>query len=126
MFHVEHGCSGSATMSANGKGVPPMSAIAKPKSRLGRGLSSLLSIWDLPVEAEVVSDMSPTTVDGDRPAEAGPPENNATGEIGLDRISPNPHQPRRKINDDAIAELAASIRSTGVIQPIIVRRSPED
>src|SRR2546423_13312292 len=70
--------------------------------------------------------MSRTLVVGDGPTHVGPPETAATGEIALERISPNPHQPRRMINDDAIAELAASIRSTGVIQPIIVRRSPDD
>jgi ParB family transcriptional regulator, chromosome partitioning protein len=42
-------------------------------------------------------------------------------DIPIDRIIPNPHQPRRQMNEGAIAELAASLKSTGVIQPIIVR-----
>ena len=35
---------------------------------------------------------------------------------------PNPHQPRRTINPAAIAELAASLKSNGIIQPIVVRK----
>ncbi|HET6251600.1 MAG TPA: ParB/RepB/Spo0J family partition protein [Tepidisphaeraceae bacterium] len=43
-------------------------------------------------------------------------------EIPLDRIVPNPHQPRRQMNEASIAELAASLKSTGLIQPIVVRK----
>jgi ParB family chromosome partitioning protein len=42
-------------------------------------------------------------------------------EIPVDQITPNPHQPRRQFNEQALAELAASIKSTGLIQPIVVR-----
>lgn len=42
-------------------------------------------------------------------------------EIELDRIVPNPYQPRRHFDEAALAELAASIKEHGVIQPIIVR-----
>lgn len=50
-----------------------------------------------------------------RPASAS-----GTTEIALDRIRENPRQPRRRIADDALATLAASIREHGVIQPILV------
>jgi ParB family chromosome partitioning protein len=43
-------------------------------------------------------------------------------EIALDRISPNPYQPREQFDDGETDELAASIRSKGVLQPILVRR----
>lgn len=43
-------------------------------------------------------------------------------EIGIERIYPNPNQPRRKFNEDDIRELAESIRQNGLIQPIVVRR----
>jgi ParB family transcriptional regulator, chromosome partitioning protein len=52
---------------------------------------------------------------------AAPPA--ALAEIPLEQIVPNPHQPRRTINPAAIAELAASLKSTGLIQPIVVRKS---
>jgi len=43
-------------------------------------------------------------------------------EIELDRIVPNEFQPRKTFQDDAMKELAASIKEHGVIQPIIVHR----
>jgi ParB family chromosome partitioning protein len=46
----------------------------------------------------------------------------AMRDLPIDQISPNPHQPRTRFDDDAIRELAASIKSTGVLQPILVRR----
>src|SRR5437016_5589084 len=46
-------------------------------------------------------------------------------EVPIEEISPNPHQPRTRFDDDAIRELAASIRATGVLQPVILRRSDE-
>ena len=43
-------------------------------------------------------------------------------DIGLDRIKPNPYQPRESFDDAETEELAASIRSKGVLQPVLVRR----
>jgi ParB family chromosome partitioning protein len=42
-------------------------------------------------------------------------------EIPLDAVAPNPRQPRATFDDDSLAELAASIREVGLLQPIIVR-----
>jgi ParB family transcriptional regulator, chromosome partitioning protein len=42
-------------------------------------------------------------------------------EIDIDRISPNPYQPRLRMDEKALEELAASIREHGVIQPVVVR-----
>lgn len=72
------------------------------KSRLGRGLDALI-----------------------------PPSESALGEgdiqqIALDRIQPNPHQPRTNFAEDKLAELAESIRAHGVIQPLIVRGSSQE
>ena len=44
------------------------------------------------------------------------------GEIPVDAIRPNPHQPRVKLRDQDLVELAASIEAHGVIQPVIVTR----
>lgn len=41
--------------------------------------------------------------------------------VPLDRITPNPEQPRMTFDEDALAELAASIREHGVLQPVLVR-----
>ena len=48
-------------------------------------------------------------------------------ELAVVDISPNPFQPRKRFDDEAIRELAASIRASGVLQPILVRRfGPEE
>ncbi|KRL99110.1 ParB/RepB/Spo0J family partition protein [Liquorilactobacillus satsumensis] len=44
-------------------------------------------------------------------------------EIALNEIRPNPYQPRKSFNEEALAELSASIKKSGVFQPIIVRKS---
>ena len=51
----------------------------------------------------------------------GPVKN--VGRCPVDAIFPNPHQPRRNFDGDRIEELAASLKATGVIQPLIVRES---
>src|SRR5690606_459393 len=63
----------------------------------------------------------------ERPATA---ENSrATGgsvqHVTVNAIHPLPGQPRRKFDETAISELAESIKLRGVLQPIIVRRSPD-
>ncbi|MGF1503323.1 MAG: ParB/RepB/Spo0J family partition protein [Paracoccaceae bacterium] len=82
---------------------------------LGRGLSALLG------DAE---ELGPVPVDR-ATAPAAAPAKGAPAAIPIDLIDANPGQPRRHFDDDALAELAASIRSRGVLQPIILRPSPE-
>lgn len=47
-------------------------------------------------------------------------------QIEVDKISPNPHQPRRHFDEQALRELASSIREFGVIQPLIVSKIEEE
>ncbi len=97
----------------------------RAKSRLGRGLSSLISLTDPPAEAETTQAAAP--VMRDLPAPPGAGESEAAEpkarvlDLPLASIVPNPHQPRREFNDASLAELAASLKSTGMIQPVIVR-----
>jgi ParB family chromosome partitioning protein len=42
--------------------------------------------------------------------------------VPVDAIRPNPHQPRKSFDETALGELAASIRSAGVMQPVVLRR----
>jgi ParB family chromosome partitioning protein len=42
--------------------------------------------------------------------------------LPVDRIAPNPMQPRQKFSDERLAELAQSVRENGVVQPLVVRR----
>ncbi|MFP4227437.1 MAG: ParB/RepB/Spo0J family partition protein [Salinivenus sp.] len=47
-------------------------------------------------------------------------------EVAVDRIRPNPYQPRQEFNEEALDELTASIEQLGVIQPITVRALDDD
>ncbi|WP_118134180.1 ParB/RepB/Spo0J family partition protein [Oceanicella sp. SM1341] len=83
--------------------------VKKPEKRaLGRGLSALLA------------DVNATE---GTPSPAAP--KSAEASLPVDRIRPNPDQPRRDFGETELAELAASIREKGVLQPIIVRPDPE-
>src|SRR5436309_2177223 len=103
-----------------------MSKFVKNKPRLGRGLSSLISVSELPVERELPEVGGETPLHGDGQAPANPPPVQAGDgsaiHLAVDAIVPNPHQPRRKMDEALIAELAASLRVTGLIQPIVVRK----
>lgn len=68
------------------------------KKGLGRGLSALIPTTDESAHAVHL-------------------------QINVDKIAPNPLQPRRSFDEAKIDELAASIREKGVIQPLLVRRS---
>lgn len=82
-------------------------ATADPKRRaLGKGLESLL-----PSRPAVVPQIAATAVEA----------NGKPLEIPLDEIERNPFQTRTRFDDSKLAELAASIAATGVVQPILVR-----
>jgi len=79
---------------------------------LGRGLDALLG-GDLPEEA---SPPEPAPA-----APAGPPT-----ELPLARLRPGRYQPRTRMDETSLAELADSIREHGLMQPIVVRACEED
>lgn len=68
------------------------------RKALGKGLSAL------------IPDPEPAVADGEQAAE-----------VAVDRLEPNPQQPRLKIEPAALQSLAASIRESGMVQPILVR-----
>ena len=78
---------------------------------LGRGLGALLGEDVVAPQAEV----KPETV----PVQDAAPVD-AVRDLPIYMIDPNPDQPRRTFDEDALRELAASIESVGVIQPIVV------
>jgi ParB family chromosome partitioning protein len=69
--------------------------VAETSRGLGRGLAALID-----------------------PTSAGTPR---LLHLELDRIEPNPRQPRRHIDPDRLADLAASVRQDGIVQPVVVR-----
>ena len=56
-------------------------------------------------------------------AEESPAPGEQLREVDLDLIKPNPEQPRRRFTENALEELAQSIRENGIIQPIVLRQS---
>ncbi len=88
-----------------------MTVAAKKKSHskgLGRGLDALL---------------------GDAPSARSPEKATPPGprrELPIAFLKPNPDQPRRQFDDDAIDELAGSIKARGLLQPILVRPMGRD
>jgi ParB family chromosome partitioning protein len=63
---------------------------------------------------------------GNAPATSAPTTLTAGAlEIPLEKIQPNRQQPRQHFDQDSIAELAASITAHGVLQPIVVSRTPD-
>jgi ParB family chromosome partitioning protein len=83
--------------------------MADKRPALGRGLSALI-----PSAPPQTSAAAEPTRDPGRPA--GPPT-----ELDIDLLTPNPRQPRTYIEEQTLEELAQSIRSNGVIQPVVVR-----
>jgi len=74
--------------------------------RLGRGLGSILE----DVEAGYLKDLP----------------NQGTLEIEIDKINPNPYQPRKEFDENSIKELANSIKKYGLLQPIVVIKDNEE
>lgn len=72
---------------------------AKQRNALGRGLDSLISMDDVPARGS-----------------------SAINDIDLDQISPNPDQPRTTFDEEALDELASSIKELGIIQPLSLRK----
>ncbi|WP_127141469.1 ParB/RepB/Spo0J family partition protein [Flagellimonas marinaquae] len=83
-------------------------AKATKKQALGRGLSALLKDPDNDIQS--VSDKNADKVIG------------SVVELDVNSIEVNPFQPRSNFNDEALEELASSIRELGIIQPITVRK----
>lgn len=77
--------------------------MAQHRNALGRGLGSLISMDDTPARGT-----------------------SAINDISLDRISPNPDQPRSTFDESALEELAASIKELGIIQPLSLRKTGPD
>ncbi len=118
MFHVEHRVQWTRLETAKDY----MSKISKERPRLGRGLSSLMSVSPPPM-AEVGSiDTPPETVNSvTEISSVILAETNAAINVSVSRISVNPHQPRRSFSEESLQALASSLKSTGMIQPIVVR-----
>ncbi len=87
---------------------------AAKKRGLGRGLDALLTPKKPPLTAEEVEHDTEHTTDG------------SLRVIAIDKLQPGKYQPRKDMSQSALEELASSIKSQGVIQPIVVRKVSDD
>jgi len=85
------------------------------KRGLGRGLDAL-------IPSESGTDTQPGSPSPEVKGDTQGQTFAGLTQVSVDVIQPNPHQPRLSIDDDGLAELAASIREHGLIQPLIVTR----
>lgn len=76
----------------------------KSPKGLGRGLDAIFGAEGLDLKVKPMSEMT---------------------EVGIERIIPNPTQPRKEFDETALDELADSIRQLGVIQPVTVRKGTD-
>lgn len=81
-----------------------MAELKSRKGGLGRGLSALMADVDLSPGSQPRTPLS----------------------VPVEQLIPNPDQPRRQFDPEALAELAASLRNRGVLQPLIVRPHPSE
>lgn len=77
--------------------------MALNRKPLGRGLGTLMSMDDVPATGS-----------------------SSINDVALDRITPNPEQPRTTFDEQALDELASSIRELGIIQPLSLRKTGPD
>ena len=98
--------------------------MSKQQRGLGKGLSALFGDdADLGNIRKPVGYINKEVVSEEQPRESGPKADVLL--IPVDMIEPNPFQPRMSFDQDALEELADSIRTLGLIQPITVRRKAD-
>jgi len=87
-----------------------------PKQRrgaLGKGFNSLLGLeGDEQDSGQTNTTANPTFPKGHR----------AVLDLSIDAIEPNPHQPRKLFNDEALRSLTASVKEDGILQPLVVAK----
>ncbi|MGH9718341.1 MAG: ParB/RepB/Spo0J family partition protein [Candidatus Acidiferrales bacterium] len=83
---------------------------------MGRGLSALIREPD--------PESLPQPQEGPAATQAAPAPalNEGLLQVDIDLIDPSPYQPRTRFRDEPLEELAQSIRSSGIVQPLVVRR----
>ena len=77
------------------------------KKGLGRGLESLFAMYDEEVEQSTPSEVKKAT-------------SKEIDSVELDKILPNPNQPRKNFDEEGLKELASSIKVHGIIQPLVL------
>jgi ParB family chromosome partitioning protein len=94
-----------------------------PRNALGRGLGALIREPEpqVPVNPPAESSVPASGGAGAAVAPAMSPLASGPLQIDIDLIEPSPYQPRTRFREEALDELARSIHSSGIIQPLVVR-----
>jgi len=79
------------------------------RNALGRGLQAL------------IRESGPAPAAAQQPSPAAVPSLSESQLVDIDLIEPSPYQPRTRFREQALAELAQSIQSSGIIQPLVLR-----
>ena len=92
-----------------------------PKRGLGRGLSNLIPTDD------TTEDVSPKASKQTKTGAVTKTEvvKKVEQTLNINRIEPNKNQPRKEFNEDALQELADSIKQFGIIQPLVVQKQDD-
>lgn len=91
--------------------------MSKRRSALGKGLGALLPEEDQrEPDGEAGVESTPLYNFEDRRKQVG-----TISDVHVDRVDPNPYQPRETFDEELLEELASSVRQLGIIQPITVR-----
>lgn len=99
--------------------------MAQQKRGLGKGLGALIPTAPGPAGlGSHAGEFAGASVRGTGTGTLERPEGDGTyfDEVAIGAITPNPRQPRQHFDEDALEELAASIREVGLLQPVVVRK----
>jgi ParB family chromosome partitioning protein len=95
------------------------------RNALGRGLSALIREPEPPEESLPVEPERPAAASAPTPFPSTAqisPASEGFVHVDIDLIDPSPYQPRTKFREEALEELSRSLRASGIIQPLVVRR----
>jgi ParB family transcriptional regulator, chromosome partitioning protein len=119
------------TPGENMENMQPVDKVGEKRRALGRGLDSLLPARPHVIAGTTSASVTATNASPEIPimlpeqaiSAASPQPGDSVLRITLDQIDENPYQTRRAFDQRALEELAESIRSNGIVQPIVVRPS---
>jgi ParB family chromosome partitioning protein len=100
--------------------------MSQQKRGLGKGLGALIPMAPAGLASAPAADPELAGPDQFSPVRLRAVEGAYFDEIPVGAIVPNPRQPRQIFDEDALAELAASIKAVGLLQPVVVRRAADD
>jgi ParB family chromosome partitioning protein len=85
------------------------------KHGLGKGISSLMEDYSFESVFKPSDGAEGTEIDGGR-----------LMLLEINRVHPNPHQPRKQFDQETLDELAESIKTQGILQPLLVEKISDD